>query len=81
MSEWISVKERLPEQSGLVLIARDRPNPMILGTSRERVVSAWFIIRKGIFVSDDGAVGYDATHWMPLPAPPSPSSGREGASE
>ena len=51
MSDWISVKDRLPA-NGAVMVLEDN-------VERE----AWFIERKGIFVSPDGAVGYNPTHW------------------
>lgn len=64
MSEWISVKDRLPEPGEKVItFLRLAGSPMI-GT--------------GYFMGDDGwyYIGIEAphhdvvTHWMPLPEPP-----------
>lgn len=67
MSEWISVKDRLPEENRNVLVFSD------LWT----VVGAQ--IKEGLWVNDAGGTdlvtskrGQDSevTHWMELPAPP-----------
>lgn len=62
MSEWISVKERLPEKKRRVMVYTTQ------GMYRLGVFS---------FVGKEGAVWFKCdrscitcTHWMPLPEPP-----------
>lgn len=68
--EWISIKERMPENEGRYLI---------LSTFHEPCISNDKIVRKHIpFVSnytiDKGWMSripaYDITHWMEIPEPP-----------
>lgn len=69
MSEWISVKDRLPEGEEDVLVHL---------TSKELVVGAfmtalihderfWVLSRGGDFYA---CPQFGVTHWMPLPEPP-----------
>ena len=63
MAEWISVKDRLPEYGERVLIAR---HPF---------VGEAFLGQGGYFIRykyDEDSLPWvrNATHWMPLPAPP-----------
>jgi hypothetical protein len=58
MNEWISVKDRLPENSGLVNIVK------------KGVVSAGFC-EGGWWWDINGRSG-EVTHWQPLPEPPKP---------
>ena len=65
MSEWISVKERLPEDF-----------EWVLAVDKDRCVGeAMFSSRDG---SWDGPYGeyhlYGVTHWMPMPEPPGEES-------
>ena len=54
MSEWISVKDRLPDRNSVVIVYY----PTMRGTSAEiQIHKAW-------------AMSGTATHWMPLPEPP-----------
>jgi hypothetical protein len=59
--KWVSVKERLPEEPGEVLI-----------TLYGRAATAWYY-RDGKFETRSSRVwdaGLSVTHWMPLPEPP-----------
>lgn len=56
MSEWISVKDRLPEEKTRVLVFVPRSG---LKIDTDRIVGR-------IWVRWNGRV----THWMPLPEPP-----------
>jgi hypothetical protein len=67
--DWISVKDRLPQVDGPVLIYRKPPSPFETTNNSSRFLVAYFLTRKGIFVSSDGANGYDPTHWA-IPEPP-----------
>jgi len=61
MSEWISVKERLPEEGELVLISDITQN-------EPAVMVAFFISEIGRWGFRD--LEFSPTHWMPLPSPP-----------
>lgn len=56
MSEWISVKDRLPEKSGYYLIWTEHSYYLIGFFSSNIDNGKWDWI--------------DVTHWMPLPEPP-----------
>lgn len=64
MSEWIGVKERLPEPEVYVLIATD------VWVAMGKYKPNWNM-GDGAF-SDDGDCGLSSqpTHWMYLPEPP-----------
>lgn len=58
MSEWISVKDRLPENN----------NPILVYMPEEK---GWLRYGISIGIIDDGTDDKDeVTHWMPLPLPP-----------
>lgn len=61
MSEWVSVKDRLPERPGKYLIACIKH-----GRFRE-ITTAMF---SGYFVITGHRTHWKITHWMPLPEPP-----------
>lgn len=72
MAEWISVKDRLPEDGKVLCVRkseafRDRRYVDILNVDH-----GWFM--DGAFVVADGNV----THWMPLPEPPKEGGGDNG---
>lgn len=63
MSEWINVKDRLPEKDNYVLYT-DKEGNIYLG----QLVSG---MDKEIYWSHyDLLYDDDVTHWMPLPKPP-----------
>ena len=65
--DWISVKERLPNQSMHVLVY---PVHTFDDKSDPRVEYSWF--NGEVFTLDEGWNPLDGvTHWMPLPEPPS----------
>lgn len=73
MSEWISVKDRLPEQTDeyadyIVYIIDDEGNWAI-------GIAGWdYVLGVGVWrIGPDGAMlpdGMYITHWMPTPEPP-----------
>jgi hypothetical protein len=68
MSEWISVKERLPEFHKRVLVVA-HPNLVVIaerGTLLKDVEWHWNAEGGSMFLHDA------CTHWMPLPEPPAP---------
>lgn len=58
MSEWISVKDRLPEMKGYYLVCYPFYNRQEINIVYFRGKSQWAKCSKYI------------THWMPLPEPP-----------
>lgn len=58
MSEWISVKDRLPMKNDRVLVYRPEMKESDVGAGS--VQFGWNCSRKKT----------DITHWMPLPEPP-----------
>ena len=70
MSEWISVKDRLPEDMGAVLV-------IVSGTPRKNITLDG-AYEFGEYDPDEGWIlemwpewkDATVTHWMPLPEPP-----------
>lgn len=62
MSEWISVKDRLPERGEVIAFSPTYKEYMI-GRLCESSI-------EGIYCRCDGCELYQVTHWMPLPEPP-----------
>ena len=63
MSEWISVKDRLPKMETLVLIQTKEPDRYLARLGGH----------KDMFWVEHDCGGFnlcDVTHWMPLPDPP-----------
>ena len=66
VQEWISVKDRLPEEEERVLIYT-KTNITNYGTYTKR----YGAYRKEGFICQDGFMWLNtASHWMPLPEPP-----------
>ena len=59
MSEWISVKDRLPRELHQQVLVVDAKGTMAIGVLVDKE-SLYF----------DSYCNYDITHWMPLPEPP-----------
>ena len=79
MAEWISVKERLPEENGRYLcnipIYEGYQEVLYFATNLEAVDDYDFYHRNHAgFFDYEHKYGYcehsDVTHWMPLPEPP-----------
>ena len=65
VNEWISVKDRLPEEGETVLVFgywHEKFQPLMCYLSPHRK-GEWFTTVAGQHV-------YTVTHWMPLPQPP-----------
>lgn len=58
MSEWISVKDRLPEKKGIYVVLSKTCN-IVYYDCLNWTGEAW-----------ECAFGSKVTHWMPLPEPP-----------
>lgn len=61
MSEWISVKERLPKAFECVIVCRPKKGTMIVEAGCLDVNDWWKVY---------GTRTKAVTHWMPLPDPP-----------
>ena len=88
--QWISVKERLPEKSGYVLVCVHYPEFEQFeqhGGDADGIDVAFFATWNNIFLTDnnnaynadlnkvDMTNGHEyVTHWMPLPNPPKEES-------
>lgn len=64
MSEWISVKERLPERFEPVLVCREKNGSPYVEQGHKDVGEWWKVY---------GTRTKHITHWMPLPEPPEES--------
>ena len=64
MAEWISVKERLPEDGKVLCVRKSEAFRGRRYVDILNVDHGYFM--DGAFVVSDGNV----THWMPLPEPP-----------
>lgn len=69
MSEWISVKDRLPEEGDYVLGIVSGHNGII------KFTDAWMLVHydadeKEWWADEYDIEGCSVTHWMPIPEPP-----------
>jgi transcriptional regulator with XRE-family HTH domain len=65
MSEWISVKDRLPKQNYLIVLIAQEKAPAFVAQFRD---GAFFALTDDAW---DYRLRY-VTHWQPLPGPPTP---------
>ena len=64
VQEWISVKDRLPEENGRYLTANKRWDDKI------SVFDLWFDSGFWYIDGKDDVFDFEVTHWMPMPNPP-----------
>lgn len=64
MSEWISVKDQLPERFKPVLVCREKNGSPYVEQGHKDVGEWWKVY---------GTRTKHITHWMPLPEPPEKS--------
>ena len=64
VQEWISVKDRLPEEKGRYLTANKRCGDKIV------VFDLWFGGGFWYVEEEDDVFDFEVTHWMPMPEPP-----------
>lgn len=62
--DWISVKDRLPDEQGTYLVFREEPYGMITIAWYSGHENGWLALDGGFYA--DGVL----THYMPLPEPP-----------
>lgn len=71
MSEWISTKDRLPDEDKEVLVAYwflpNNGDPSWIIETGRYLAGKWVQLE-----------GYDVTHWMPLPEPPKEENNERG---
>ena len=76
VQEWISVKDRLPDETGRYLAVKKRIAPDELGGNRTDIVILRFFVDKGFRMPThipewiNKEINEEVTHWMPLPQPP-----------
>ena len=74
VQEWISVDDRLPEETGRYLAVKKRIAPDELGGNRTDIVILRFFVDDGFrmptHIPDwiNGEINEEVTHWMPLPS-------------
>ena len=76
VQEWISVDDRLPDETGRYLAVKKRIAPDTLGGNRTNIVIIRFFedsgFRMPIHIPDwiNEEINEEVTHWMSLPEPP-----------
>ena len=76
VQEWISVDDRLPDETGRYLAVKNRVAPDELGGNRTDIVILRFFVDKGFrmpthipdWINEE--INEEVTHWMPMPNPP-----------
>ena len=76
VQEWISVTERLPDETGRYLAVKKRIAPDEFGGNRTDIVILRFLVGDGFrmpthipdWINEE--INEEVTHWMPLPTPP-----------
>ena len=74
VQEWISVEDRLPDETGRYLAVKKRIAPDELGGNRTDIVILRFFVDDGFrmptHIPDwiNGEINEEVTHWMPLPS-------------
>ena len=74
VQEWISVDDRLPDETGRYLVVKKRIAPDELGGNRTDIVILWFFVGDGFrmpthipdWINEE--INEEVTHWMPLPS-------------
>ena len=76
VQEWISVKDRLPDETGRYLAVKKRIAPDKFGGNRTDIVILRFFVDDGFKIPThipdwiNKEINEEVTHWMPLPEPP-----------
>ena len=76
VQKWISVDDRLPDETGRYLAVKKRIAPDELGGNRTDIVILRFFVGDGFrmpthipdWINEE--INEEVTHWMPLPEPP-----------
>ena len=76
MPQWISVDDRLPDETGRYLAVKKRIAPDEFGGNRTDIVILRFSVDDGFkmptHIPDwiNEKINEEVTHWMPIPEPP-----------
>ena len=76
MPQWISVEDRLPDETGRYLAVKKRIAPDDFGGNRTDIVIIRFFVDDGfrmpIHIPDwiNKKINEEVTHWMPIPPEP-----------
>ena len=76
MAEWISVDDRLPDETGRYLAVKKRIAPDKLGGNRMDIVILRFFVDEGFRIPThipdwiNEEINDEVTHWMQMPEPP-----------
>ena len=78
MSEWISVKEKLPEIGKACILLMTYPKETMFNCRADPIVRCFMrvggLTYRDIFVSYEDQYNFEGlkhvSHWMPLPKPP-----------
>ena len=76
VQEWISVNDKLPDETGQYLAVKKRIAPDDFGGDRTDIVIIRFFVDDGfrmpVHIPDwiNKKINEEVTHWMPLPEPP-----------
>lgn len=76
VQEWISVDDRLPDETGRYLVVKKRIAPDELGGNRTDIVILRFFVDDGFrmpthipdWINEE--INEEVTHWLPLPELP-----------
>ena len=78
MSDWISAKDKLPEDEGYALVSvlvsiDDGDSDPLVTVAEYSSIDACFLDQEGLReIGSEGCFqGAEVTHWMPLPSAPS----------
>ena len=74
--QWISVDDRLPDETGRYLAVKKRIAPDEFGGNRTDIVILRFLVGDGFrmpthipdWINEE--INEEVTHWMPMPEPP-----------
>ena len=74
VQKWISVDDRLPDETGRYLVVKKRIAPDELGGNRTDIVILRFFVDDGFrmpthipdWINEE--INEEVTHWMPLPS-------------
>lgn len=76
VQEWVSVKDRLPDENGRYLAVKERIAPDKLGGNRTDIIILRFFVDDGFKIPThipdwiNKEINEEVTHWMPIPKPP-----------
>lgn len=70
MSEWISVKDRLPDKDCICVVCNEKRPFLFYISNYSKYFEEFEVCTVGSFIRLPDPISFHATHWMPLPKPP-----------